>query len=111
MARLSITKDGDVFVLQSADPDIKHALFSWGSWGTGLRIKEHPEYYGRDTEPGSNLPPDLHLWEWRLTKDSAEDLIRMSKESIADPKRFRMTKREINASKHVVELLGKAIVE
>lgn len=109
MARLSITKEGDLLVVQSADPDIKQVFFSWGSWGTGLRIKEHPEYYGRDTEPGSNLPPDAHLWEWRLTEDSVEDLIRMTSESLADPQRFEMAEQEINASRYVVELLGKAV--
>ena len=124
--RLTVASNVDgQFVLQSRDHDIKQTFFSWGSYGTGLRIKEHPEYYGRDVDPREPPPgtvlrgdaaqrwatsnTDDHLWEWVLSRESVEDLIRLMAESLADPARYRMTKTEIEASEHVTVVLRKAL--
>lgn len=99
---------GTTLVLTSSDPDIKQAFFSWGSWGTGLRIKEHPEYYGRDTEPA--VPnPDYHLWEWKLSPESAQDLIGLTEASLADPAHYRMSPAEIKASEEVLKVIRRAL--
>lgn len=126
--RLTITRDADArLVIQSRDINIKQTFFSWGSHGTGLRIKEHPEYYGRDVDP-SEPPPgtvlhgeaahrwattnaDDHLWEWVLSRESAEDLIELMASSLADPARYRMSTTEIEASEHVTSVLRKALEE
>lgn len=124
MARLSITKNGEEFVVQSADSDIKQVFFSYASWGTGLRIKEHPEYYGKDVDPRSSPPgtvlrgeeaqkwalggQDDHLWEWRLSQESVDDLIRMISEVLAPGSPYRMEVEEVKASEHVIEVLRKA---
>jgi hypothetical protein len=125
--KIEVIKDGETLVVRSSDSEIKQVFFSWASCGTGLRIKEHPEYYGRDVDPRSPPPgtvlhgddaqrwatenADDHLWEWRLTRESAEELIVMIKESLAEPLRFRMTSDEYRAAKHVVEVLRKTLEE
>jgi hypothetical protein len=121
---LTVSKDGEVFVLRSSDIDVKQAIFSWGSFGTGLRIKEHPEYYGQDVDPRSPPPgtvlrgeaaqkwatenTDDHLWEWRLTRESVEDLMGMIAGSLAPESPYRMAVEEVKASEHIIEVLKKA---
>jgi hypothetical protein len=123
--RLSITRSGEHFVLRSSDPSIKQTFFSWGSSGTGLRIKEHPEYYGQDVDPRepppgtvlrgedahrwATTPSDDHLWEWRLTDDSAEDLVELIDKALANPSRYNMDATEIESSEHVRSVLRKVL--
>lgn len=125
--RMIVTKDGQDLIIRSGDIEIKQAIWSWGSCGTGLPIKEHPEFYGRDVDPRSppvgtvlhgdaamkwalDSPDDL-CWEWRLGRESADDLVQMMKKALHPDSPYRLTVEEDLASEYVIEVLTRALEE
>jgi hypothetical protein len=80
--RLTIIQDGDKITVTSNDSNIKQVFFGFGSWGTGLGIKEHPEYYGRSIEKGKNVRADDEEWQWDLTMELVKDLYKLITEDL-----------------------------
>lgn len=64
--RLTIKQDGLKVLVTSNDPNIKQVFFGWASYGTGLGVKEYPEFYGRQTEGDGSSGPDNNMWLWTL---------------------------------------------
>ncbi len=101
ITRIKVRRDGDNIIVQSNDINIKQAFFSWASWGTGMNIKEHPEFYGRSAETGRAVRAgrDEEMWQWDLSEESANDLIEMMRGNLGE------LPTEVKASQDVMRAL------
>jgi len=73
--RLTIKRDGEKILVTSNDANIKQVFFGWASFGTGLGIREYPEFYGRHTEGDGSYGPDNSMWLWTLDDQSVAKMI------------------------------------
>jgi hypothetical protein len=123
--RLEVTREDEVYVLRSRDKHIKGEICGWGSFGTGLPIEEHPEYYGKDVDPRSPPPgtslrgqaamdwakgsDDDHLWEWRLTDRLLRHLLTSIDGLLSESSPVRLDLEELKAAEHIAMVLRKVI--
>lgn len=85
--RIKVSVEDDKVTVTSNDINIKQALFSWGSWGTGRGKREFPEFYGRSIE-SERVHPDRQMWQWDLDLDLVsylyESMLSLTEDDIED---------------------------
>lgn len=74
--RITVKQDGEKVIVTSNDDHVKQVFFGWASWGTGMNIREYPEFYGRPLKPCAAKPVSYSdEWQWDLTRELCDVMI------------------------------------
>jgi len=105
-AYYTVEKAGDKIVIRASDPDAKQTLWGWaGDYGS-THDSGAIELYGTDV-PGVGYG-DNKLWEWNLSANGVESLVKSLKLQQRDPKRYEASKKEQTCARELLAKMKKA---